>query len=239
MSSATLDIARVETDPTVGWRFENKTIPASEPVFSRATLKARTAGCLVPISVELFEDASNSGAEIERVIAVSLAAAIDRVCLVGAGSASEPLGVLNTSGVNTVTSVGTPTTWVKYVNAVTECLKDNETPNALILHPRDDGILAALLDTTNQPMRRPDRIQELQVLTTTTLPTTQGAGAESSAIVGDFTQLLIGVRREISLSIDRSLGFAEFQLQLRGIARVDCLVARPSAFCVLSGITIT
>ena len=43
---------------------------------------------------------------------------LDRVALVGEGSEEEPLGVQNTTGVQTLTSVGTPTDYSKFSSAV-------------------------------------------------------------------------------------------------------------------------
>ena len=88
------------------WKTENAAITDADMTFDCVTFTARTLVRLVKLSVELFEDADPSSEDvIARAFASQLALELDRVALRGTGTAPEPRGVLNTSGV-TVTTHG-------------------------------------------------------------------------------------------------------------------------------------
>ena len=69
-------------------------------VFDRVTFTARTLVRLVQLSVELFEDADpSSEGTVARSSTGQMAVELDRVALLGTGTAPEPRGVLNQTGV--------------------------------------------------------------------------------------------------------------------------------------------
>ena len=92
-------------------------------------------------------------------------------------------------------------------------------------------------------------VSQLKRLYTTSLPITEGTGADSVSIVGDFGQMVLGVRTSgVNIRIldsgtaTDSSGItyaAESQLMRLIVAylRMDVAILRPSWFCVLSGIT--
>ena len=85
---------------TGAWRNENAAVAESDAVFERVTLTARTLAVLTRLSYELFQDLTPAGAEIiEQELIKSLAVELDRVALRGTGTAPEPRGVLNQTGV--------------------------------------------------------------------------------------------------------------------------------------------
>jgi len=65
-----------------------------------------------------------------------------------------PTGILNTSGINTVATVGTPTNYAEMTTAVKDLLVDNYAGDisglAWIAHPRDFATYDGLADTTGQ-----------------------------------------------------------------------------------------
>ncbi len=106
MASQTLKLARLTGEGTPAWKTENAAITDADMTFDSVTFTARTLVRLVKLSVELFEDADPSSEDvIARAFASQLALELDRVALRGTGTAPEPRGVLNTSGV-TITTHG-------------------------------------------------------------------------------------------------------------------------------------
>lgn len=82
----------------------------------------------------------------------------------------------------------------------------NGEPVAAIYHPRTAGALDRLEDTTGQPLQPPESFRALRRFTTTASPINQVQGSAtnaSDAIVGDFSQLLIGVRTEMRIEVSR------------------------------------
>jgi HK97 family phage major capsid protein len=102
MTSQTLALARLLTEGTPAWKTENAAITAADMTFDRVTFTARTLVRLITLSVELFEDADpSSEGIIARSFAAQMALELYRVALLGSGTAPEPRGVLNTSGITT------------------------------------------------------------------------------------------------------------------------------------------
>lgn len=253
MDTQTLQLVRVLSDPTAYWRHPTAAITASKGGYGALTLTARTVAAAVPISVEDFEDAANLGEVLRQQLAAALGSALDQAALTGSAGGATPIGVASTSGVNTVTSVGTPTNYSKITTAVKSIFTSNYPGNpsglAWILHPRDAATFDGLQDSTYQPLQPTPWAGALQQYMTTSLPTTQGAGTASSSIIGDFTQLLFGFRtdgmriellREGQITDDESVthnATSELKVILRAYLRADVAVLRPGWFTVLSGIT--
>ena len=63
----------------------------------------------------------------------------------------------------------------------------------------------------------------------------------SSVFIGDFTQLMIGLRTSFRLEVSRVAGdaFTNLQVWIRAYLRADIQLAHPEAFCVLTGVDTT
>ncbi|MGH2772735.1 MAG: phage major capsid protein, partial [Actinomycetota bacterium] len=158
MASQTERIARWAGDPTGSWRSEGAAIVESDGTLESVTLTARTLAVLTRASRELIEDAEGVDDQLEDAFAASLALELDRVALYGTGTAPEPRGVRNQSGVD-LNSQGTNgaaiTSWDPLTDAIFDVKTRNFDPNAIILSPRSERTLMKLKDTTNQPLAAP------------------------------------------------------------------------------------
>lgn len=243
MDSQTLAIARLETDPTIGWRAENATVASGDPTFGRVLLTAKSLAGIVKISRELLMDTANAGAMIEQALAKAMALEIDRAALWGDGTSNAPTGVANTAGINTV-SMGTNgaalTTYGKLFDAIYEMQLDNAAdPSAMVMHPRTNLTLAKFEDSVGNPRGIPEMIARIPRLVTSAAPINQTKGTAtnaSSIVFGDFRQLFIGLRENITIQMLDQLYAADGQVALLVHARVDVQLAQPSAFSTLTGI---
>lgn len=100
MDSATLAIARLDTDPVIGWRAENAALASGDATFSRVLLTAKSLAGIVLLSRELLMDTVNAGQMIEQAIAKAMALEMDRAAIYGNGSGNSPTGIINISGIN-------------------------------------------------------------------------------------------------------------------------------------------
>ncbi len=247
MDGAELSIARLTQDPVGQWRRETVAVTSSLLDFDRVTLRPKTLAAVVPISIELFEDAGNAGSIIQSALSAALGLKLDQAALNGAGSGAEPRGVANEPLVGEVSSVGANMggDYQKLVSAIGAIFAANYPgdPSALslILHPRDAESLDSLEDSTGQPLQPTPWTAQLRKFTTTSLPTNLGGGSnESLAVLGDFSQLLFGMRTSgvtirivDSGSVTDSAGTtwnATSQLMRLVVAylRADVCVLRPS-----------
>jgi HK97 family phage major capsid protein len=253
MDAGEIHIARATTDPTSYWRGEGIKVPASVRAFDQVILKARTLAAVVPITIELMEDAVNAPTIIEQALSASMALKLDQAALSGTGAESEPLGIRNHPTVQTVTSVGTPTDYTEVSTAVKKILAANYNGDvaklAWIQNPRDGGTYDNLQDTLHQPLRMTPWVEKLQQFFTTSVNTVEGSGADSFAVVGDFGQMLIGMRTSgivlrringgaaadiLGTTLTAPDMFLEF---ICCYLRADIVLLRPTWFTVLSGIT--
>ncbi len=241
-------IARVATDPTAGWKTENAAITASDMVLEQVTLTSHTLVALVKASVELIEDARQVEQTIENALGAALAIELDRAALRGSGTAPEPRGILNTSGVNTQTSGTNGSVIASYAflsTAVQTVQQNNGEPDGVIYAPRTSGELDRLVDTTNQPLRPPPSVAKLPAFVTAQIGITDTVGTStdcSTAYVGQWPELLIGVRTNLTVEVSRQASdatnsaFSNLQVWIRAYLRADVAVAQPSHFVVVTGL---
>jgi len=253
MDSREMHIARLSQDPTAQWRAEGAEVLGSTLGFDRVTLRAKTLAAIVPVTLELLEDASNVGTIINQALQSALGLALDRAILFGDGSEENPRGIRNADGTNTITAIGTPTDYSQITSAVGGILGANYpgmvSGLSWITNPRDGEQFDGLTDTTGQPLNPTPWARDLSRFSTTSLPVDEGGGNnESVSIVGDFSQVLVGMRTrgvvirvmdQGSVSDGTITHNASSELKKLIVAHLRCDVAllRPNWMTVLSGIT--
>lgn len=243
MDSATLAIARLESDPTVAWRAENASIAEGDPTFGRTLFEAKTIAGKVTLSRELADDSINVGRMIQTALAGAMAVELDRAAIYGDGQNNAPTGVWHTSGINSV-SMGTNgaalANYDKLLDAVFELKNDNAAdPTAMIANPRTEIALAKLKDADSNPLRVPELVSRIPLLSTTSAPVdeTEGTADTASSIVfGDFTQLMIGMRQQLEIRVYDHTMTTNGQLTVLAWMRADAQLAQPKSFCKLTGI---
>jgi HK97 family phage major capsid protein len=243
MTSETLAIARLASDPTMAWRAENAEITASDPTFERVLFNAYSLASLVKTSRELMEDTVNAGAMLENAFVQAAALEFDRAALYGTGSgATMPEGVGVISGINSV-SMGTNGAAIT-TDAVSDALYEIEldnapTPTAMIYHPRTGNELRKLKDGEGRPVTWHPDIAAIPRLATTSVPINQtqgGASNASSLLMGHFPHMMVGLRSALRIELLKER-YAEF-LQYGFVAhmRGDVQLAHKASFCKLIGI---
>lgn len=243
MTSQTLAIARQLTDPAAAWRNENAVIAESDPTFDRVTLTARSLAVRFNVSRELLEDGQNTAEAAGAILAGAMAAALDRAALVGSGSAPEPQGIRGTAGIQSQEMAGNGAAlanWSKVLDVVRDLEAANAgTVSAMIAAPRTARAIYGFQDSTNQPLQPPPRLAGIPLLVTTAMPIneTQGTATNASTILlGDFAQVMIGLRTQLQVSV-LDQRYAELgQVGMVAWLRADVQLARPAALGRLIGI---
>lgn len=245
MTTATLRFARETADPTGSWRAENANIAMSQPVFDNLTLTAQSWGVIVQASRELLEDAPNIDAALRNVFARSTAVALDQAILYGSGHTNnQPQGIAGTSGIQTV-SMGTngaqPLSYAPFLDAIQALESANAGDvSAAIMPPRTSRNFNGLTDSLAQPLRRPDRIVGMPFLITTSMPIneTQGTATNASSIIlGAFSEVFVGMRTELVITVLQELYAGSGQIGFVLWLRADVAISRPAAMARIEGIT--
>lgn len=249
MDSDVVFIPKLASDPVAQWKAENAAVADSPPTFERVTLQSKTAAVLCTMSRELFEDATPVGfAAIENALTTSVAQAVDYAALRGTGTGSEPCGILHTAGINTLAFGGangaTPTDYDFLLDAIGNVWDANGEPTAAIYSSRTATTLAKLktgLAGDKTQLTAPREVQAISRLVSNQVPNTLTVGTSSNcseAYVGDFRQLVIGVRPTLRVRFETStdLGLGSLQVVMVAWIRADVALMQPSHFTVVSGI---
>lgn len=245
MDAGQISIARVTADPTISWHGESGALPEAEPTFGKVILNAKTCVCLVKLSLELSQDSANIEQILQSTITSAMAGAIDSVGMNGVtvNAGAAPTGLFNLSGINAISTVGAPTTWGWLIDGMYELMLDNvaaENIGALVAHPavwKKMRKLATGISGDNSPLPMPAEVAALPKLWTTAAPFT--SGTTCSAIIGDWRDLIFGVRKDITVRVltEAFMG-SNLQVAVLAYARVDFAATRAQSFCVMPGITI-
>lgn len=247
METPEMRLVKIMTDPTAEWVAEHGEITESDWAIAPINLKVMTVGCLVRASLEILEDAANSGNMLSSAMAAAIALAIDRVALLGNGT-TEPRGLDKCSGVNQIsmgTNGGTLSDYDKFSEAVEDIADYNGEAGAVIFAPRTFYTLDRLKEgTTNAPLPAPESFKALKKFVTNQIgiADTQGTCTTASkAFIGDFKNVLYGMRKNIEVEITRQGGtktFAKCEALIRCRARLDVAVLRENHFTKISGIKV-
>jgi HK97 family phage major capsid protein len=251
MTAQTLKIARLTGEGTPAWRNENAAITPSDLTFDSVQFTARSMARMVVISRELFED-SNPAASgvIANSFAAQIALELDRAALRGTGTAPEPRGVLNQSGVTLTThgtngsTIGSPPSagvmgWEFLVQAAGAVANNNFTANAQIMAPRTELSLSLLRDTTNQYIAPPGYLNNTPRLSTKQVPTnlTVGSSSDCSEVyTGAWSLMGVGIRTSFELEFLRERYADNLQIGILAHLRADVQLFQPSAFVVDTGV---
>lgn len=236
----------VSTLPTAAWRSENGAVSESDPVFRNVQATPRSLAFMFKVSRELLADSMGLEDALRRAIAAAFAKELDRAGLRGSGSAPEPRGVLNTSGIQSVTngtngaSLASSIKWANLMTAVQSILgADAPMPTAAIMAPRSLVGFGNLADSTGQPLQRPSTIGSMRFIATSQVPVNLTVGTSNDCTevyVGDFTtvKFLLRERPSIQLLMER---FADTgQLGFVCHVRADVVVTYPAALAVATGV---
>lgn len=257
VTSDSLQIASVTGGLVAGWVAELATKPSADLTFGQITAGVFTGAGLGVVSNQLLSDARPS---IDGLITSDLAkrlATLEEVAFLNGTGTGQPLGLLNTPGVGTVSL--TSTDEQDLLDAIVEAIVDVQTdyqgnPSHIVMHPRTWARLITARESTspstyligagstafgrrgNDPLPAGE-LFGLPVVLTKNVPTNLGAGTnESRVIVGNFSEALILDRQGVTVDESPHVYFTSNQTVFRAEMRVGFTAARyPKAFSVIGG----
>lgn len=226
-----LSIPRETDSPAIGWVAENAGLSGDDANFDSVVLAPKHAGALTEYSRNmLLQSSPDVEALLRQMLARNLALAIDRAAIKGGGS-NEPLGVLATNGIQTVTS---PTT---VFAGVAEAIEKADIENvgasrAIITTPGMRKNASLAVDRTARPYGLAVVFHNVPTSFSNLVPSNLGGGTEHGLIYGDWSELLIGIWSEIDILVNpfESTAYAKGNVSVRAMATVDFAVKHPKAF---------
>lgn len=175
---------KIGTGPTVDMQSaENAAISETDPVTELLTSPVRTVAGQVDLSRQAFE---RSGPALDEVIAVELGTAyaelLDTQLVNGAGTGQNLLGLLNVTGITSVSYTDATPTVAEFWAKLLETLSTTSTVwknlvSVVLAHPRR---LAWIHSTVATPPTLPPGVRWVP---SAVIPTTLGAGTNEDALI--------------------------------------------------------
>lgn len=241
MESKTHRLVRVTADPAVTWRAtENAALTPADPTFGALDLTAKTVAVATKISFELAQDGVNAWEAAKTSLINAMALAIDKAGLHGV--ANGPSGLIAVSGRTQVTGVGAPS-WDAFITGLENLAAadvDLDKCNQWITSPRTWGDLQRLktgITNDNTPRAMPPAIAKHKLHVSSSVLNTLGAGSDSVIFGGDFSDVVFGIRQDITLRVLPERFADSLSVGLLCWARVDWGVMRPASIVTLEGVT--
>lgn len=259
-----IELQQITLATTAGWVAELAVKPESTSL-TQTTVSASvfTAAGLATISNQLLAD---SNPAVDSLVTSDLAkrlVALEEASFIAGSGTGQPLGLLNTPGVQTqtvtVVDVGdTDGLLDKVLDAIADVQKEHGQPSSILMHPRTwtrilkdknaNGVWTFSPGTpnaTNLDVTSPRTVYTgptrtlfgVNVTLSNRIPTNLGAGTnESRVIVGDFSEALVLDRQGITVDESPHVYFTSNQTVFRAEERVGFTAARqPKAFSVIGG----
>jgi HK97 family phage major capsid protein len=237
-----VDIPKEGDSPQPTWKAENTDFDEGDATFTSVELKPKHCGVITQWSRNMILQASP---EVEtllrRMLARNLALGIDRAAISGAG-VNEPLGLLNTPGIQTQ-PVAVPPADASLLDLTAAMIAKADIANvgAMRSFLGTMGVKEAALktrDATGLPIGM-DKLFHMEPRAfSNQVPSNLGDDDDEHGLIyGDWSELMIGVWSEIDILVNpyESAAYKKGNISLRAVATVDTACRHPQAFVSATG----
>lgn len=233
-----VSIPKYGTGTTVGWVAENSSLPTGDMSFGNVSLTPRHAGGITELSRQLIMQSNPAAEQLVRDdLSAMLAQALDSAIIKGGGT-NEPVGVLSTVGIQTssLSALG----WADIVAMLQKLELVNATPNAWLMGPNPKAKLMSILDSTGLPAKFLDngRMANLPAFSTNQVPDKTGTPNKGRVILGDWSQVLLGIWSDVDVVINpyESTAYARGGVLVRAMTTCDIAIRHAEGFVVADDI---
>jgi HK97 family phage major capsid protein len=228
--SRNFTVPKLAADTTAQWLAEGAAVTESSLDIGSISMSMKRVSASQSFTREaLLQSQPNLDDLVRSNISTVLSQAIDLAGLEGTGASGQPTGILNTSGINTLTAAGNTITYAEALTALAAIEEDNiSTNNAVfIMHPNDYARIAQtvvdagsgkfVIDTPN------NSILGRRVLQTT-------KATEGKVYLGAFEHLLVAMFGGVDLVVDPYTNAASAKIGITSHLMADVNVRHPQAF---------
>jgi HK97 family phage major capsid protein/HK97 family phage prohead protease len=239
-----------KTTPTTSYWVAEGTAPSEGAiVFGQVTMAPKTVGAWVDFSRKLMLQSSiDVEAMVRNDLYASLGLEIDRSALNGAGTGSEPSGILASTSVGTsaIGAQGGAPTWASIVELETLVAVGNADRGrtAYFFNSKTRGKLKTVVKSTSAVagfIWEPDNtVNGYKTYVTNQLPSNLTKGTttgQSAAIFGNWSDLMIGQWGGLDLLVDPFTASNTGTVRVVALQDVDIAIRRTASFAVAKDYT--
>ena len=227
---------------TAYWIAEGQALTESSTTYGTVRLEPKHVGALSAISRQLIQQSNPAIEQLTRDdFSQVVSLAVDKALLHGTAAANQPVGILNTVGIQTA-ALGA-VTWAALVAMLEKLGLENVTPNAIVTHAKAATKLQTTLKNAAngaEYLLQGGRLAELPAYVTNQLDAKTGTPNTGRVIAGDFSQILIGEwgATEVLANPYAPGYYEKGDVQLRILHTMDAVVRQPKAFVVADDLTL-
>lgn len=238
--SGNLSVPKHGTGTTVGWVAENSALTASDMTFDEVTLSPKHAGGLCEMSRQLIMQSSPDVEQLARSdLSAMLAQAIDSALILGGGT-NEPDGVLATAGIQTANLA--TLSWANVLGMVQKADLVNVAAVNWIGSTKVKAKLAGTLKASGIAgyLLEGGRMADLPAYFTNQVPEKAGSPNTGRLILGDWSQVLLGIWSELDILVNpyAETAYSKGNVLVRAMSTVDIALRHPEAFVVAEDLAI-
>jgi len=246
MTGLTQDVAipRMTGTTSTAYYTEGAAITESTPTFDQVTLSPNTLASMVEYSRKmLVQGLPNIESLVRNDMARVIALKQDEVIINGSGSAPEPEGILNTTGIGSVAlgTNGSAPTYAKLIDLIKEVAVDNADENAVFLiNPQTEAFLRKTVkvsSTDSIMLLEGDSIAGRQVVVSAKVPSTltKGTGSGLSAILyGNMNDVIYASFGGLELVVDPFSNLNKGLIRVAAFLENDIAIRHPESFAAIS-----
>ena len=212
-----LSIPRMDTTSAVGWVGETSSGVVTQPSFGEVNMRAKKLKAITAVSNTLLNE---SGVNLEGWISEDLMRktriALDQAMLYGTGSQYQPLGLANTSGIQTTgsTSTALALTTPNDMVALLQQANVNLENVHWLLNPIGESWLRNKAFTSgpfawSDEMARNKTLRGFDFVSSSTVSYTDTATDYADFWIGDFAEMMFGVSRDLTIEMSREGSFTD------------------------------
>lgn len=237
-----LVIPKHGTGLSVGWVAENAAVPESTLAPDSVSLSPKHAGGVTELSRQLIMQSSPDVEQLVRdEFAYLLAQAIDSALIKGGGP-NEPNGVLSTAGVQAASLASL--SWAAVLAMKLKVEQVNADAVNWVMSPEAAAKFSGTEKSTGTGiylMGDDSRIASIPAYATNQVPDNTTPNPDTGiAILGDWSQVLLGIWSEIDILVNpyAETPYRRGGVLVRAMSTVDVAVRHPEAFVVASDVAI-
>ncbi len=232
------------TGATAYWVAEGTAPTEGAIVFGQITMSPKTVGAWVDFSRKLMLQSSiDVESMVRNELVQSLGVELDRVGLNGAGTGSEPSGILASTsvGTSTIGAQGGDPTWASIVEleSLVAAGNANRGATAYFCNSKTRGKLNTITKSTSAVagfIWEPDNtVNGYRTFVTNQLPSNLTKGTttnRSAAIFGNWQDLVIGMWGGLDLLVDPYTASSAGTVRVVALQDIDVAVRRAASFAV-------